>query len=258
VACLVRRLALFLIIAGLISLWEPGEPVTLSAAEVTAPSPPSSENRVDVKKGLVAFVELKSEEPVTISIMYPTQYTKYKTTGSANGVLEFKNITWLIYPIPALLEEQTVYFLSSVPKGEAKKGDILFHTVYEDIHERIERLMKGEEMLRAGMEMVVAGDTEIIRLTPLIPGLKVRLDFSGNARFVIVKTIDLARYRKGIKSFEQLYDESDLKGSEKGIHFSTTEFEDLYLIVRLIVRTPDPVRVKSVIHATKESAESGC
>lgn len=253
-ACSVRRLSLFLIIAGLISLWEPGVPVLLSSAEEAAHSPPSSENRVDVKKGLVAFVEIKSEEPVTISIMYPTQYTKYKTTGSANGVLEFKNITWLIYPIPALLEEQTVYFLSSAPKGEAKKRDILFHTVYEDINERIDRLMKGEEMLRAGMEMVVEGDTEIIRLTPLIPGLKVRLDFSGNARFVIVKTIDLARYRKGIKSFEQLYDEADLKGSEKGINFSTTEFEDLYLIVR----APDPVRVKSVIHATKESAESGC
>jgi len=257
VACSARRLSIFLIIAGpivfivSIVLWEP---VTFSTAEEIAPSPPSSEERVDVKKGLVAFVEIKTEEPVTVSIMYPTQYTKYKTTGSANGVLEFKNITWLVYPIPALLEEQTVYFLSSVPKGEAKKGDILFHTVYEDIHERIERLMKGEEMLRAGMEMAIEGGTEVIRLTPLIPGLKVRLDFSGNARFIIVKTIDLARYRKGIKSFEQLYDEADLKGSEKGINFSTTEFEDLYLIVR----TPDPVRVKSVIHATKESAESGC
>lgn len=249
-ACSVRRLSLFLIIAGLISLWEPGGPVTLSAAEETAHSPPSSENRVDVKKGLVAFVEIKAEEPVTISIMYPTQYTKYRATGSANGVLELKNITWLIYPIPALLEDQTVYF---VPKG-----DVLFHTVYEDINERIDRLMKGEEMLRAGMEVVVAGDTEVIRLTPLIPGLKVRLDFSGDARFVIIKTIDLARYRKGVKSFEQLYEESDLKGSEKGVNFSTTDFEDLYLIVRLIVRTPDPVRVKSVIHATKESAESGC
>jgi len=109
-------------------------------------------------------------------------------------------------------------------------------------------------MLRAGMEMAVAGGTEVIRLSPLIPGLKVRLDFSGDTRFVVVKTIDLARYRKGVKSFEQLYEESDLKGSEKGVNFSTTDFEDLYLIVR----TPDPVRVKSVIHATKESAESGC
>jgi hypothetical protein len=255
---LARRLSVFLIIAGLISLWELGRPVTFSAAEEIAPSPPSSENRVDVKKGLVAFVEIKAEEPVTIYIMYPTQYTKYKATGSADGILEFKNITWLIYPIPALMEEQTVYFVPFVPKGGPKRGDVLFHTVYEDIHARIDRLMKGEEMLRAGMEMVVAGGTEVIRLTPLIPGLKVRLDFSGNTRFVIVKTIDLAKYRKGIKSFEQLYEESDLKGSEKGINFSTTDFEDLYLIVRLIVRTPDPVRVKSVIHATKESAESGC
>ncbi|MBI5407664.1 MAG: hypothetical protein HZA18_08235 [Nitrospirae bacterium] len=261
-ACSARRLTVFLIIAGLIVLIVPWEPVTLSAAEEIAPSPSSSEERVDVKKGLVAFVEIKTEEPVTVYILYPTQYTKYKATGSADGILEFKNITWLIYPIPALLEDQTVYFVPFVPKGGPKggpkEGDVLFHTIYEDIYERIDRLMKGEEMLRAGMEMAVAGGTEVIRLTPLIPGLKVRLDFSGDTRFVIVKTIDLARYRKGVKSFEQLYEESDLKGSEKGINFSTTDFEDLYLIVRLIVRTRDPVRVKSVIHATKESAESGC
>ena len=253
-ACSARRLAVFLIIAGLIVFIVPWEPVTFSAAEEIAPSPPSSEKRVDVKKGLVAFVEIKTEEPVTVYILYPTQYTKYKATGSADGVLEFKNITWLIYPIPALLEDQTVYFVPFVPKGGPKRGDILFHTVYEDIHERIDRLMKGEEMLRAGMEMAVAGGTEVIRLTPLIPGLKVRLDFSGDTRFVVVKTIDLARYRKGVKSFEQLYEESDLKGSEKRVIYSTKGFEDLYLFVR----TPDPVRVKSVIHATKESAESGC
>src|SRR3972149_6101607 len=115
-------MSLLLIIAGLISLWEPGEPVTLSAAEETASSPPSSENRVDVKKGLVAFVEIKAEEPVTIYIMYPTQFTKYKETGSAAGVLELRNLTWLIYPIPALMEAQTVYFVSLTPKGVAKEG----------------------------------------------------------------------------------------------------------------------------------------
>lgn len=239
----VRRISRFLIIAGLILSWDP---VLLSASQGSDFSPSSSDKQVDVKKGQVAFVEIKSEEPVTVAIMYPTQYAKYKITGSVSGTLEFNNITWLVYPIPALLEEQTVYFVL--------KGDVRFHTVYEDINERIDRLMKGEEMFRAGMEMAMAGGAEVIRLTPLIPGLKVRLDFSGDARFVIVKTIDLARYRKGVKSFEELYDESDLKGSEKGIDFSTTEFEDLYLIVR----TMAPVRVKSVIHATKESAESGC
>lgn len=207
---------------------------------------PPPERRVDVKKGLVAFVDIRSTEPVTMYIMYPTQYSKYSATGSLDGVLELKNITWLMYPVPAMLEDQTVYF---VPRGE-----VIFNVQYEDIKERIDRLLKGEEMLRAGMEMLVEGGINVIRLTPLIPGLKIRLDFSGNARFVIVKTIDFARYRKGIKTFDQLYEESDLKGHEKGFNFSTTDFEDLYLLLE----TPAPMRVRSIIHATKESAESGC
>lgn len=204
------------------------------------------EKRVDVKKGAVAFVDVKSDEITTLYIMYPTQYSKYKETGSTEGVLEFKDITWFLYPVAAMLEDQTVYF---VPNGEAR-----FDVRYENIQERIDQLLKGEEKLRAGMEMRVERGVSMIRLTPLIPALKVSLDFSGDARFVIVKTIDFARYRKGLKTFEQLYDEAVLRGSEKELRFSTTDFEDLYLLVK----TDGPVRVKSVIHATKESAESGC
>lgn len=214
--------------------------------EVRGDNNPQFERRVNVEKGQVAFVELKSPDPLTVYIMYPTQYTKYNTTGSLEGVLELKNITWLLYPLPAMLEDQTVYF---VPRGE-----VIFNVEYEDIKERIDRLLKGEERLRAGMEMMVEGEVNAIRLTPLIPGLKIRLDFSGEARFVIVKTIDFARFRKGIKTFEQLYGESDLKGSQNVFNLSTTDFEDLYLLLE----TPVSMRVKSIIHATKESGESGC
>lgn len=205
-----------------------------------------AEKRVEVKKGVVAFVDVKSEEPTTLYIMYPTQYNRYKETGSTEGALEFEEITWLLYPVAAMLEDQTVYF---VPSGGAR-----FDVRYENIQERIDQLLKGEERLRAGMEKQVEGGVSVIRLTPLIPSLKVRLDFSGDARFVIVKTIDFARYRKGLKTFAQLYDEAALRGSQREVHFSTTDFEDLYLLVK----TAGPVRVKSVIHATKESAESGC
>lgn len=220
--------------------------VTSAMTTVEGISATLMEKRVDVRKGVVAFVDVKSEEPTTLYVLYPTQYSKYKGTGSTEGVLEFKDITWLLYPVAAMLEDQTVYF---VLKGEAR-----FDVRYENIQERIDHLLKGEEKLRAGMEMQVEGGVSMIRLTPLIPALKVRLEFSNDVRFVIVKTIDFARYRRGLKTFEQLYDEAVLRGPEKEIHFSTTDFEDLYLLVK----TGEPVRVRSIIHATKESAESGC
>lgn len=220
--------------------------VVVSSAATEGIPPALAEKRVEARKGMVAFVDMKSEEPTTLYIMYPTQYSRYKETGSTEGALEFKDLTWLLYPVAAMLEDQTVYF---VPKGEAR-----FDVRYENIQERIDQLLRGEEKLRAGMEMQIEEGVSMIRLTPLIPALKVRLDFSGDTRFVILKTIDFARYRKGLKTFEQLYDEAVLRGSEKEIHFSTTDFEDLYLLVK----TDGPLRVRSIIHATKESAESGC
>jgi hypothetical protein len=96
-----------------------------------------------------------------------------------------------------LLEDQTVYIVS--------KENITFNITYENIQERIDRLFAGEEQLRAGTEMSINSGINIVRLTPLIPGLKVRLDFTDNTQFVITRTIDLARYNKGLKDFDQLY-----------------------------------------------------
>src|SRR4030067_1783784 len=171
----------------------------------------SGEKKIDAKKGIVALIELSSPVPADVYVMYPTQYNKYKASGSLDGVIEFKDISWLFYPVPALLEDQTVYIVS--------KGDITFNITYENIQERLDRLFAGEEQLRAGNETSLDGGITVVRLTPLIPGLKVKLDFTENTRFVIIKTIDLARYNKGLKSFDQLYKENELKGSSDQFNF---------------------------------------
>lgn len=205
-----------------------------------------SEKKVEAKKGIVAFIELSLNTPSDVYLLYPSQYNKYRKSGSLDGGLEFKEITWLFYPVPALLEDQTVYVVT--------KGAVRFNITYEDIQERIDRLYAGEEQLRAGSEVTIKSGTNVVRLTPLIPGLRVRLDLSENAEFVIAKTIDLARYKKGLKSFDQLYEGNDLKGNSGHLDFITSEFEDLYLIVR----TDRQIMLKYMIWATKESAESGC
>ena len=107
------------------------------------------EKRVDVKKEMVAFVEVISVKPAALYIMYPTQYKKYADTGSTEGVSEYKNLTWLMYPVPALLEDQTVYFVSP---GNVRPEDVKINVTYENINERVDRLMKGEEMLRGWKE----------------------------------------------------------------------------------------------------------
>ncbi len=201
---------------------------------------------IEAKKGSVAFIELSSSAQSDVYLLYPTQYKKYVTTGSLEGVIEFRAISWLFYPVPALLEDQTVYILT--------RGSFNFNITYENIQERIDRLYAGEEQLRAGTEISMNRGVTIVRLTPLIPGLRVRLDFTGSTQFVIARTIDLARYNKGLKSFDQLFNDNALKGSGDNLIFTTSEFEDLYLFVR----TDDPVRLRYMIWATRDSAESGC
>ena len=204
------------------------------------------EKKVDINKGIVAFVEINSSAPSTVYLMYPAQYEKYMKSGSPESVLEFKDITWLFYPIPALLEDQTVYFVT--------KGDVAFNITYENIQERIDRLFSGEEQVRAGTEMLINKGINVVRLTQLIPGLKVTFDFFSKSEFVVIKTIDLARYRKGIKGFDQLSNENELKGSNDHFNFTTSDFDDRYLLIR----TENPGKLKYIIRATKESAESGC
>ena len=87
----------------------------------------SSEKRIHAPKGIVAFIELSSPTPSDVYLLYPTQHNKYKESGSLEGVLEFKEITWLFYPIPALLEDQTVYIIT--------KGEVKLNITYENIQE---------------------------------------------------------------------------------------------------------------------------
>lgn len=209
-------------------------------------SPPLHEKKIEAQKGIVAFIELSSPTPSDVYLLYPTQYDKYKKSGSLEGVLSFKEITWFFYPIPALLEDQTVYIVTG--------GEAHINITTENIQERLDRLYAGEEQLRAGAETSINSGIHIVRLTPLIPGLKVRLDFTENTQFVIAKTIDLARYKKGLKGFDQLVKDNELKGTGDHFNFSTSDFEDLYLLVR----TDKQIRLKYMIWATRESAESGC
>lgn len=219
--------------------------VIAGAGEVSSAS--SDVKKVEAKKGIVAFIELSSPVPSDVYLMYPAQYSKYKESGLLEGGIEFKEINWLFYPVPALLEDQTVYIVS--------RGDVTFNITYENIQERLDRLFAGEEQLRAGTEMSVKSGLSAVRLTPLIPGLKIRLDMTENVQFVIIRTIDLARYNRGLKSFDDLYKENKLK-KVSGDHFDfvTSDFEDLYLLVR----TDNKIFLKYMIWATKDSAESGC
>src|SRR3972149_7829259 len=124
------------------------------------PTPPlekgGSEKRIHAPKGIVAFIELSSPTPSDVYLLYPTQYNKYKESGSLEGVLEFKEITWLFYPIPALLEDQTVYIIT--------KGEVKLNITYENIQERLDRLFAGEEQLRAGTEMSIKSGISLGRL----------------------------------------------------------------------------------------------
>ena len=81
-----------------------------------------------------------------------------------------------------------------------------------------------------------------------------RLPGVVESEFVVIKTIDLARYRKGLKGFDQLSNENELKGSNDHFNFTTSDFDDRYLLIR----TENTGKLKYIIRATKESAESGC
>lgn len=120
---------------------------TLSTAGVLpAPSlagaASARQKMVEVNKGQVAFVHIRADGPTSILIMYPAQYQSYKATGSTEGAYAVQDVTWFLYPIPAMLEAQTVRFVAD--------RDLVFDVVYEVIEERVDRLFRGEELLRAG------------------------------------------------------------------------------------------------------------
>jgi len=71
----------------------------------------NNEKKVFVERERVAFVEITSDKPVALFIMYTPQYNNYIKSGSTDGAFEVNNIRWYFYPIPAMFDDQTVFFI---------------------------------------------------------------------------------------------------------------------------------------------------
>lgn len=205
-----------------------------------------TEKKVSVEKGRVAFVEIRAERSVTLFVLYPSQYKRYVETGEKSGALEITGVLWYIYPIPAMLEDQTVYFIV--------KDGAEFKIRYEIIDERIKKLYSGEVLLRSGLESLLGG-ISTLRLSQILPGLKIEITTSAKAKLAVVKTIDYAFFLRGIKTFDEIYSSAEIKRDDDApLRLETKDFDDLYIISE----AQEGTRIKYLIWATKESAESGC
>lgn len=203
------------------------------------------ERRVDVERDRVAFVEITSEIPVNIFIMYTPQYTNYMKNGSTQGAFEVKDVLWYFYPIPAMFDNQTVFF---IVKEGAK-----FSITYENVKERIERLFKGGVLLRSGANSFFRKGIDSIRLTQNLPGLQIEIEASEDVEVMAVKVMDYISLTRGIKSFEDIYRMAGFKG-RRSLSFRSPDFDDLYVIVK----SKNGVNIRYKTWANKEAAIAGC
>ncbi len=203
------------------------------------------EKKVFVEREKVAFVEITSDKPVDLFIMYTPQYKNYTKSGSTEGAFDVRNIRWYIYPIPAMFDDQTVYFV-------VKEG-AQFKITYENIKERIDRLFKGEILLRSGATSFFKKGIDSIRLTQNLPDLQIEIEASEDAQIAAVKVMDYISLTRGQKSFEDIYKNASFKGV-KSLNFRAPDFDDLYLIVK----SENGVNIKYKTWANKETANSGC
>jgi hypothetical protein len=203
------------------------------------------EKKVFVEREKVAFVEIASDKPVDIFIMYTPQYNSYLKSGSMEGAFDVKSVTWYIYPIPAMFDDQTVYF---IVKEGAK-----FSISYENIKERINRLYKGEVLLRSGANAFFKKGIDSVRLTQNLPELQIDIEASEDVPIMAIKVMDYLSLTRGLKSFEEIYNNANLKG-KKSLSFRAPDFEDLYLVVK----SENGVDIQYKTWANKEAANSGC
>lgn len=203
------------------------------------------EKKVFVEREKVAFVEITSDKPVDIFIMYTPQYNSYLKSGSMEGAFDVKSITWYIYPIPAMFDDQTVYF---IVKDGAK-----FSITYENVQERIERLYKGEVLLRSGASAFLKKGVDSIRLTQNLPELQIDIEASEDVPIMAIKVMDYISLMRGFKSFEEIYDNTNNKG-KKSVSFRAPDFDDLYVVVQ----SKNGVNIKYKTWANREAANSGC
>jgi hypothetical protein len=204
-----------------------------------------SEKKVFVERERVAFVEITSDKPVDLFIMYSPQYKKYAESGSTEGAFDVKSITWYIYPIPAMFDDQTVYFIV--------KDGANFKITYENIKERIDRLFKGEILLRSGADSYFKKGIDSIRLTQNLPDLQIEIEASEDVQIAVVKVMDYISLTRGKKSFEEIYSNASFKGI-KSLNFRAPDFDDLYLIVQ----SKNGANIRYKTWANKDTANSGC
>ncbi|HAP66598.1 MAG TPA: hypothetical protein DCQ99_02030 [Nitrospinae bacterium] len=203
------------------------------------------EKKVFVEREKVAFVEIKSDKPVDIFIMYSPQYKNYTKSGSTEGAFDMRNIRWYIYPIPAMFDDQTVYFI--VKEGAE------FKVTYENVKERIDRLFKGDMLLRSGADSFFKKGIDSIRLTQNLPDLQIEIEASEDVQIAVVKVMDYISLTRGKKSFEEIYENASFKGV-KSLNFRSPDFDDLYLIAK----SENGVNIKYKTWANKDTASSGC
>lgn len=203
------------------------------------------EKKVFVEREKVAFVEITSDKPVALFIMYTPQYNNYIKSGSTEGAFDVKNIRWYIYPIPAMFDDQTVFF---IVKDGAK-----FNITYEIIKERIDRLFNGETLLRSGADAFFKKGIDSIRLTQNLPELKIDIEASIDVEIMVIKVMDYISLIRGLKSFEEIYKNASIKGN-RSLNFRAPDFDDLYLVVK----SENGVNIRYKTWANKDTATSGC
>ncbi len=208
-------------------------------------NPIEYEKKIFVEREKVAFVEITSDKPVDIFIMYTPQYNSYLKSGSTEGAFDVKSVTWYIYPIPAMFDDQTVYFIV--------KDGARFSITYENVKERIDRLYKGEVLLRSGINAFLRKGVDSIRLTQNLPELQIDIEASEDAPIMAIKVMDYLSLTRGLKSFEEIYNNASLKG-KKALSFRSPDFEDLYIVVK----SEKGVNIKYRTWANRDAANSGC
>lgn len=203
------------------------------------------EKKVFVEREKVAFVEITSEKPVDILIMYTPQYNNYIRSGSAEGAFEVKNIIWYIYPIPAMFDDQTVFFIT--------RGGARFNVTYENIKERIDKLFKGEMLLRSGVSSFFKKGIDSIRLTQNLPELQIEIEASEDVQIMVIKVMDYISLTRGLKSFEDIYSNAKFKGI-RTLNFRAPDFDDLYLVAK----SESGTNIMYKTWVNKDTASSGC
>jgi len=121
------------------------------------------------------------------------------------------------------------------------------------VKERIDRLFKGEILLRSGANSFFKKGIDSIRLTQNLPELQIEIEASEDAQIAVVKVMDYISLTRGKKSFEEIYNNASFKGI-RTLNFRAPDFDDLYLVIK----SENGVNIRYKTWANKDTANSGC